>query len=77
MAEVSRDEYRNSEWRLNETRPGYVAPGEANLSVLMDIRDELQKLNRLLGCENFTSIPTLLRLIRANTAKPKKRKRVT
>jgi hypothetical protein len=35
---------------------------------------ELQKLNQLLGCENFRNIPAILRLIRANTAKPKKRR---
>lgn len=48
------------------------------IAVLMDIRDELQKLNRLLGCSNFLSIPATLRSIRRNTHKlrpPKKRKR--
>lgn len=39
----------------------------------MDIRDELQKLNALLGCHNFTAIPNVLRGIRRNTAKPRKK----
>jgi len=33
------------------------------LAVLMDIRDELQKLNTLLGCPNFVGIPRTLRTI--------------
>ena len=35
-----------------------------NLAVLMDIRDELQKLNRLLACENFISMPRVQKQIR-------------
>ena len=44
------------------------------LAVIMDIRDELQRLNRLLSCPNFTAIPTTLRSIRRNTAKPREKK---
>jgi hypothetical protein len=33
----------------------------ATLAVLMDIRDELQTLNRLLHCGNFTGIPQTLK----------------
>lgn len=33
------------------------------IEVLMDIRDELQQLNRLLNCRNFTGIPATLRTI--------------
>lgn len=44
------------------------------IEVLMDIRSELQKLNRLLHCPNFQSIPRKLTRISANTAKPKKAK---
>jgi hypothetical protein len=47
----------------------------------MDLRDELrlmrgelERLNRLLHCENFTRIPRVLRRISANTAKPRKAK---
>lgn len=43
----------------------------ASLAVLMDIRDELQSLNRLLSCTNFLSIPASLRTIVANTTKRK------
>lgn len=43
------------------------------LAVAMDIRDELQKLNSLLHCHNFVVIPDILRTIRRNTTKPKKK----
>jgi hypothetical protein len=41
------------------------------LFVLGDIRRELQTLNRLLGCTNFTTLPQTLREIRDNTKKRK------
>jgi len=43
-------------------------------ALLMDIRDELQTLNRLLACPNFTQIPTTLRAIRKNTTKARRKK---
>lgn len=43
------------------------------VALLMDIRDELQRLNRLLNCPNFLSIPTSLRAIRKNTTKPQRK----
>lgn len=49
----------------------------ANLAVLMDIRDELKTLNRLLGCSNFIAVPEILRGIERNTAKPRRKKKVT
>jgi hypothetical protein len=65
--------HKNSNWRCN-------SPGEApsfngaQLAVLMDIRDEIQRLNSLLHCNNFTQIPHILRSIRRNTAKPRKKR---
>lgn len=47
----------------------------ASLAVLMDIRDELQALNRLLGCSNFTNIPRTLKHISANTYEAKQRRK--
>lgn len=64
----------NVNWELvqadGETYPAesYVLP---QLAVLMDIRDELKKLNALLGCQNFIGIPTTLRSIRR--AMPRRR----
>lgn len=41
------------------------------LQVLMDIRDELVRLNSLLHCPNFQRIPFKLDRISKNTAKPR------
>lgn len=43
-------------------------------ALLMDIRDELQRLNRTLECPNAQAIPGLLRKIEANTRKQRKKK---
>lgn len=62
--------HANSNWELPES----VTWEQASLAVLMDIRGELQNLNRLLHCANFLGIPHKLDQIRRNTAKPRKRK---
>lgn len=41
----------------------------AMFAVMMDIRDELQTLNRLLGCQNFVQVPATLRGIRRDLKK--------
>lgn len=38
-----------------------------HVRVLQDIRDELKRLNSLLHCSNFISIPQQIRQIRLNT----------
>lgn len=48
--------------------------GAQYLAVLMDIRAELKKLNSLLHCQNATDIPHILRDIKRNTTKPKRRR---
>jgi hypothetical protein len=48
---------------------------DADLAVLMDIRDELQALNRLLNCPNFTRIPHTLHEIRRSVTKRRYKKR--
>jgi len=64
--------HKNANWNLAE--PKVTSWEEASVAVLMDIRDELQRLNALLYCGNFTAIPSTLRAIRRNTAKPRKTK---
>ncbi len=44
-------------------------------ALLMDIRDELKRLNALLHCSNFTGIPTTLHSIHQAVAKPRKLQR--
>jgi hypothetical protein len=51
---------KNVKWTL----PEGCTWDHVKAAVLMDIRDELQTLNRLLGCPNFTGIPETLRQIR-------------
>ncbi len=58
---------KNLEWNL----PDSPTWNSAQLAVLMDIRDELQTLNRLLACPHFLAIPHKLDAIRRNTAKPR------
>lgn len=65
--------YKDVDWNL----PLDIASWDrTHAAVLMDIRDELQTLNRLLGCPNFTMIPARLTSIERNTRKPvRKRKK--
>lgn len=44
-------------------------------AVLMDIRDELHKLNGVFGCRNFQDIPNILRGIRRKVPTRRKVKR--
>lgn len=65
----------NCDWNLPEKLTTWE---EVQVALLMDIRLELTKLNRLLNCSNFTSFPRDLRRIAENTKKRKyRRKKVT
>lgn len=72
--------HKNINWILPEgnLQSGGIRAHEKDniiISLLMDVRDELQELNKLLGCYRFREIPTTLNKIARNTAKPiKKRK---
>lgn len=63
--------YAHCDWDLGSP----ITWGKVQLALLMDIRDELQKLNKLLRCENFQAIPTTLSHIAVNTRKPRKKRR--
>ena len=62
---------KNSNWEIKTNGDGMTPTADARLAVLMDIRDELQTLNALLTCKNFTSIPFVLLTIEENTRPPK------
>ena len=49
---VSRSVVRNTEWRVNRNDNGTYPCSEAEFAVLMDIREELQRLNRVMQCDN-------------------------
>lgn len=63
----------NADWNLGDP-PGTWE--QVQVAVLMDIRDELQKLNSHLRCYNFTRIPQVLDKINKNVA-PARRPRFT
>ena len=69
--------HRNANWTLSgsdspldEREP--QSWEQVSIAVLMDIREELQRLNSLLHCHNFLEFPRVLRQIRRNTTKKKK-----
>ncbi len=54
-----------------------AASDQLQLAVLCVIRDELKKLNALLHCGNCIQIPQILRDIKRNTTKRKRKRKVT
>ena len=67
--------YANTNWHLPELTEASDHSYEiAQLALLMDLRNELRTLNRVVTCSNFLAIPTTLRQISRNTAKPRKRR---
>ncbi len=50
---------KDTEWNVQGT-----SIPEIQLILLMDLRDELKRLNSLLHCHNFTSLPYKLQEIR-------------
>lgn len=64
--------HKNVDWQINANSNNTVNWEGVTAAILMDIRDELQTLNRLLGCHNFTRIHRVLDAIRLNTRKPKR-----
>ena len=62
---------QNVEWKTPESLDwNHVA-----IEVLMDIREELHILNRVLACPNFVAIPQKLDAIRKNTAATRAKKK--
>lgn len=60
--------HANTDWSLPEGTPTHQW-ASIHAALLMDLRDELQTLNKLLACRNFTGIPATLRAIKRNTTK--------
>lgn len=66
---------RNIDWDITpDKQTGQCSFDQAQLAVLMDIREQLKILNAIIGCPNFTAIPQILRRISGNTAKPRPKK---
>ena len=65
--------WKNVDWIFNgDEGATNVSIERIRAALLMDIRDELQTLNRLLSCRNFLDIPGQLRTIAKNTEKKKR-----
>ncbi len=62
--------HKDANWDVSE-RPNTEA---AMLTVLMDIRDELKRINSILNCTNFLEVPRILRTIRGNTGRIERKK---
>lgn len=58
---------KNADWKINIDFNGKVTVPDAQLAVLMDIRSELQSLNRVFACRNFQEMPDILRDIKRKT----------
>lgn len=66
---------KNFNWGIKTNGDGTTPTPDAHLATLMDIRDELQRLNSLLNCSIFVAISRKLDAIRRNTAKKRKTRR--
>ena len=68
--------WKNVDWVIggrSKKESDYPAcDSQASLAILMDIRDELQTLNRVFQCKNFLAIPRVLAQIRRNTTKKRR-----
>lgn len=72
--------HRNANWMVTDDQGRITTWEQVQVALLMDIRDELQRLNRVLQCPNFIAVPLKLDLIRQELREvrrnTKKRKRV-
>jgi hypothetical protein len=64
--------HKDANWNLHEPVSTW---DEIKVAVLMDLRDELKKLNGTLQCYRFQGIPNTLDRIARNTIKPRKKRK--
>lgn len=65
---------KDIEWDVADKNGNIETWERVGVAVLMDIRDELKRLNFLLHCRNFQGIPSVLKEISSNTAKKRRKK---
>lgn len=69
--------FKDQDWKLPVNERGNLSSWDlVPIAVLMDIRDELKKLNRVFECPNFIALPRKLDAIAKNTKKPIRKKKV-
>ena len=66
--------FKDGNWNLPDVNGAIATWDAVKIAVLMDIRDELKRLNGLLHCSNVIAIPARLERIARNTSKPRKAK---
>ena len=64
----------NMNWNFGIDSNNRIAVSDVQLILLMDIREELKRLNVTLNCRNALEIPKFLRKIELNTRKKKAKK---
>jgi hypothetical protein len=65
--------FKDRQWILNKDHQGYLSWDQIHAALLMDIRDELTRINMRLNCRETLAMPELLRKIAKNTTKPKRK----
>lgn len=67
--------HKDENWEVPTSVEGAVKSWDyVPIVVLMDIRDELKRLNAALHCHNFLAIPHKLDAIKRNTTKKRRKK---
>jgi hypothetical protein len=67
-------ELADTTWSIWQNENGTYPVDQVKLVLLLDIREELKKLNATLRCQETQRIPRYLRRIANNTAKPRPKK---
>lgn len=63
---------KDKNWAVANDEGKTLSWDEVQVAVMMDIRDELKRLNAVLHCPNFLDIPHKLERIKRNTTKKRK-----
>jgi hypothetical protein len=69
----SKFRHKDVSWRIRPNDGGDYSWEVAHVAILMELRDELKKLNSLTYCQNFTGIPQTLKSIVKNTRRPRRK----
>lgn len=63
---------KNTDWLILENDNGRYDHDQVMKALLLDIREELRRLNTVLQCPNFIAVPSKLDQIAKNTRKRRK-----
>lgn len=64
----------HGDWNIHGDDDGTLSVDRIQALIMSDVLRELRTLNALLACPNFIGIPSMLKRISRNTAKPRKRR---